>query len=175
MARILIAWFAQNARDLAWRKTRDPYAIWISEIMLQQTQVKTVIPYFERWMKNLPTVADFARADSQKVLKLWEGLGYYRRVRHAHSTAEIIMRRHGGKFPDNFNEILGLPGIGRYTAGAISSMAFDLPEPILDGNVIRVLSRVFGVGEIPVTKWSMQRSGNWPKTWSRSIPRVARP
>jgi A/G-specific adenine glycosylase len=141
----LIAWFARNARDLPWRRTHDPYAIWISEIMLQQTQVKTVIPYFERWMKQLPTLAAFARARPQKVLKLWEGLGYYSRVRNAQAAAQLIMREHGGRFPQKFNEILALPGIGRYTAGAISSIAFNQPEPILDGNVIRVLSRIFGV------------------------------
>jgi A/G-specific adenine glycosylase len=148
----LIAWFAQNARDLPWRRTRDPYAIWISEIMLQQTQVKTVIPFFERWMRQLPTLADFARARPRKVLKLWEGLGYYSRVRHARAAAQFIMQRHGGRFPRNFDDILALPGIGRYTAGAISSIAFNQPAPILDGNVIRVLSRIFGVEGNPRDK-----------------------
>ena len=163
VARNLIAWFAQNARDLPWRRTRDPYAIWISEIMLQQTQVKTVIPYFERWMKQLPSVAAFARARPQKGLKLWEGLGYYSRARHAHAAAKFIMRQHGGRFPRNFDDILALPGIGRYTAGAISSIAFNQPTPILDGNVIRVLSRIFGVEGDPrdkqtsATLWQLAR------------------
>ena len=163
VARSLIVWFARNSRDLPWRRTHDPYAIWISEIMLQQTQVKTVIPYFERWMRRLPTLAAFARARPQKVLKLWEGLGYYSRVRHAQAAAQVIMRRHGGRFPRNFDDILALPGIGRYTAGAISSIAFNQPAPILDGNVIRVLSRNFGVEGNPrdkqtnATLWQLAR------------------
>jgi A/G-specific adenine glycosylase len=137
--------------------------VYISEIMLQQTQVKTVIPYFERWMRQLPTLAAFARARPQKVLKLWEGLGYYTRVRHAHAAAQVIMRRHGGRFPRNFDDILALPGIGRYTAGAISSIAFNQPAPILDGNVIRVISRIFGVEGNPrdkqtnATLWQLAR------------------
>ena len=149
---ILLDWFSKNARDLPWRRTRDPYAIWVSEIMLQQTQVKTVIPYFERWMRQLPTLADFARAQPQKVLKLWEGLGYYTRVRNAQAAAKVIMRRHGGRFPRQFDDILALPGVGRYTAGAISSIAFNQPAPILDGNVIRVLTRVFGIKGDPRDK-----------------------
>lgn len=152
VARNLIAWFAGNARDLPWRRTHDPYAIWISEIMLQQTQVKTVIPYFERWMSRLPTLVDFARARPQMVLKLWEGLGYYSRVRNAQAAAQVIMQRHGGRFPQDFDDILALPGIGRYTAGAISSIAFNQPAPILDGNVIRVLSRIFGIKGDPREK-----------------------
>lgn len=151
-ARSLIAWFSQNARDLPWRRTHDPYAIWISEIMLQQTQVKTVIPYFERWMRRLPALADFARARPQKVLKLWEGLGYYSRVRNAQAAAQVIVKQHGGRFPRNFDDILALPGIGRYTAGAISSIAFNRPAPILDGNVIRVLCRIFGIAGDPRDK-----------------------
>jgi A/G-specific adenine glycosylase len=152
VARSLISWFSKNARDLPWRRTHDPYAIWISEIMLQQTQVKTVVPYFERWMRQLPTLAAFARARPQKVLKLWEGLGYYSRVRNAHTAAQTIMRQHGGLFPRKFDDILALPGIGRYTAGAISSIAFTQPAPILDGNVIRVLCRIFGVEGNPRDK-----------------------
>lgn len=120
--------------------------------MLQQTQVKTVIPYFERWMRQLPTLKEFARARPQKVLKLWEGLGYYSRVRNAQAAAKLIMVQQGGKFPREFDAILALPGIGRYTAGAISSIAFNQPQPILDGNVIRVLSRVFGIEGDPRDK-----------------------
>jgi A/G-specific adenine glycosylase len=148
----LLKWFAAEARDLPWRRTSDPYGIWISEIMLQQTQVKTVIPYFERWMDSLPAVADLAKAKPEKVLKLWEGLGYYRRARHAQAAAQAIVDNHGGRFPDNFEHIRALPGIGRYTAGAISSIAFHQPTPILDGNVMRVLSRIFGVAGDPREK-----------------------
>ncbi len=120
--------------------------------MLQQTQVKTVIPYFERWMRALPTMGDFARARPQRVLKLWEGLGYYRRVRLAQAAARLIMEKHAGRFPENFDEVLALPGVGRYTAGAICSIAFNQPAPILDGNVIRVLSRLLGIAGDPRSK-----------------------
>ena len=150
--RALLEWFDRNARDLPWRRTRDPYAIWISEIMLQQTQVKTVIAFWESWMRALPDVHAFARADSAHIHKLWEGLGYYSRVRNAHAAAQIIVEKHGGQFPATFDDVLNLPGVGRYTAGAICSIAFNLPTPILDGNVIRVLSRVFGVGGDPRAK-----------------------
>src|SRR5512139_2604113 len=113
LANALTRWFASHARDLPWRRTRDPYAIWISEIMLQQTQVKTVIPYWQRWMRELPTIEALARARPERVLKLWEGLGYYTRARNLHQAARLIMTRHGGKFPERFEDILALPGIGR--------------------------------------------------------------
>jgi len=145
-------WFDQNARDLPWRRTHDPYAVWISEIMLQQTQVKTVIPYYQRWMRELPTIAQFARARPERVLKLWEGLGYYRRVRLAQAAARLIIKQHAGRFPEAFDEVLALPGVGRYTAGAICSIAFDQPAPILDGNVIRVFSRLLGIAGDPRSK-----------------------
>src|SRR5947209_8155612 len=138
---LLLAWFAQNARDLPWRRTSNPYAIWVSEIMLQQTQVKTVIPYWERWMRELPTIAALAEAKPERIHKLWEGLGYYTRVRNLQKAARLVMQKHGGKVPNSFEDLLALPGIGRYTAGAISSIAFNQPKPILDGNVIRVLTR----------------------------------
>lgn len=141
----LLAWFARNARDLPWRRTRDPYAIWVSEIMLQQTQVKTVLPYWERWMRELPDVAALARAKTETLHKFWEGLGYYTRVRNMHKAARFVIERHGGRFPEDFEQVLELPGIGRYTAGAICSIAFNQPRPILDGNVVRVLSRLFGI------------------------------
>lgn len=144
-----LEWFAANARDLPWRHTRDPYRIWISEIMLQQTQVKTVIPFYNRWMEALPDVASVAKARQEKVLKLWEGLGYYTRARNLQKAAQVIMERHAGKFPRTFDEVLALPGIGRYTAGAICSIALNLPTPILDGNVIRVLCRLFGIWDNP--------------------------
>jgi A/G-specific adenine glycosylase len=146
---LLMEWFARCARDLPWRHTRDPYAVWVSEIMLQQTQVKTVIPYFNRWLEAVPTIATLARARSAKIHKLWEGLGYYSRVRNMQAAAKIIVEQHGGRFPTRFEDILELPGIGRYTAGAICSIAFDEPAPIVDGNVIRVLTRLYGIGGDP--------------------------
>src|SRR5258707_674998 len=149
---LLLNWFSTNARDLPWRRTRDPYAIWVSEIMLQQTQVKTVIPFWSRWMRELPTIEAAAKAPSSKIHKLWEGLGYYTRVRNLQKAAQIIVEKHGGKFPENFDEVLALPGIGRYTAGAICSIAFNQPTPILDGNVIRVLARLFGIKGDPREK-----------------------
>ncbi|MGA2174855.1 MAG: A/G-specific adenine glycosylase [Verrucomicrobiota bacterium] len=164
IAKKLAAWYRINARDLPWRQTRDPYAVWISEIMLQQTQVKTVIPYFERWMRTLPTVEAFARAPLAKILKLWEGLGYYNRVRNAQAAARQIVRHHAGRFPEAFDDVLALPGVGRYTAGAICSIAFNQPAPVLDGNVIRVLSRLFGIAGDPRGKsvntklWNLARA-----------------
>jgi A/G-specific adenine glycosylase len=149
---LLLDWFAQNARDLPWRRTRDPYAIWVSEIMLQQTQVKTVLPYWEQWMRELPTIKAAAKASPDKIHKLWEGLGYYTRARNLQKAANRIMEKYGGTFPQNFDDVLALPGIGRYTAGAICSIAFNQPTPILDGNVIRVLTRVFDIGENPREK-----------------------
>jgi A/G-specific adenine glycosylase len=145
----LLVWFCANARDLPWRRTRDPYAIWVAEIMLQQTQVSTVLPYWERWLQALPTVATLASAPADRVLKLWEGLGYYRRARHLQEAAALIMKQHDGRVPNDFDALLALPGIGRYTAGAIASIAFNQPRPVLDGNVIRVLTRVFGLRDNP--------------------------
>ena len=148
----LLAWFAHGARDLPWRRTRDPYAIWVSEIMLQQTQVKTVIPYWERWMHALPEIRDLAEATPETIHKLWEGLGYYTRVRNLQKASRQIIANHNGQFPRDHEAILDLPGIGRYTAGAISSIAFNEPTPILDGNVIRVLTRLFGIATNPREK-----------------------
>src|SRR5262249_48367585 len=145
-------WFAVNARDLPWRRTNDPYAVWASEIMLQQTQVKTVIPYWERWIKALPDIGSLARARPERIHKLWEGLGYYTRVRNMEKAAQKIVAEHEGEFPSEFGKVLDLPGIGRYTAGAICSIAFNQPTPILDGNVIRVLARLFGIGGNPRDK-----------------------
>ena len=137
---LLLDWFHREARDLPWRRTSDPYAIWVSEIMLQQTQVKTVIPYWERWMRELPTIQSLAGAAPEKIHKLWEGLGYYTRVRNLQKAAQQIVAEHDGKFPTHFDGVLALPGIGRYTAGAVCSIAFNQPMPILDGNVIRVVT-----------------------------------
>jgi A/G-specific adenine glycosylase len=147
----LLAWFARCARDLPWRRTRDPYAIWVSEIMLQQTQVKTVIPYWERWMREFPNAAAVTRAHPERLHKMWAGLGYYTRVRNLQRAAQVIVAEHGGQFPREITALRALPGIGRYTAGAIASIAFDEPRPILDGNVIRVLTRVFGIAADPRT------------------------
>jgi len=154
----LLEWFSASARDLPWRRTRDPYAIWVSEIMLQQTQVKTVMPYWDRWMRELPTIEALANASPEKIHKLWEGLGYYTRVRNMQAAAKQIesgkrkAKNGNAGFPDKFEDVLALPGIGRYTAGAICSIAFNQPTPILDGNVIRVLTRVFGIAENPKEK-----------------------
>jgi adenine-specific DNA glycosylase len=145
----LLSWFGQSARDLPWRKTNDPYAIWVSEIMLQQTQVKTVIPYWERWMKRFPTVRHLSKASLDEVHKLWEGLGYYSRARNLHRAAEIIVNEYGGSVPSDFAKVIALPGIGRYTAGAICSIAFNQPTPALDGNVIRVFTRLFAIADNP--------------------------
>jgi A/G-specific adenine glycosylase len=153
----LLDWFAANARDLPWRRTRDPYAIWISEIMLQQTQVKTVIPFWTRWLRELPTIEAAANAPSEKIHKLWEGLGYYTRVRNLQKAAQVIVEKYDAKFPEKFDDVLALPGIGRYTAGAICSIAFNQSKPILDGNVIRVLTRIFGIAENPKEKQTNTR------------------
>jgi A/G-specific adenine glycosylase len=152
LVQALLEWFRASARDLPWRRTRDPYAIWVSEIMLQQTQVKTVLPYWERWMQAMPNVGTLARAESGKLHKLWEGLGYYTRVRNLQKAAQVILAEHDGKFPSEFEAILALPGIGRYTAGAISSIAFNQPKPILDGNVMRVLTRICSISGDPRDK-----------------------
>ena len=141
----LLAWYDANKRDLPWRRTQDPYKIWISEIMLQQTRVDTVIPYYERFLDWFPTIADLAQAPEEKLLKAWEGLGYYSRVRNMQKAAQQIMEDHGGVFPSSYDEISKLKGIGPYTAGAIASIAFGLPEPAVDGNVLRVLARLFEV------------------------------
>ena len=157
----LLRWFQEQARDLPWRREADPYGIWISEIMLQQTQVKTVIPYWQRWMEQLPTVERLANASDETVLKLWEGLGYYSRVRNIHRAARIIVDSHGGQFPRESESILALPGIGPYTAGAISSIAYGDPRPIVDGNVIRVLTRVDGIRES--TKLGATKAWLWKR------------
>lgn len=143
----LLAWYQRHARVLPWRASHDPYGIWISEIMLQQTQVNTVIPYWERWMQALPDITALAMAPLQEIYKLWEGLGYYRRARFLKQAAEYIQVNHDGVFPRTYAEILNLPGIGRYTAGAICSIAFDQTYPVLDGNVKRVLCRYEAVKE----------------------------
>jgi len=139
----LCSWFSENMRDMPWRHTRDPYSIWVSEIMLQQTQVDTVIPYYERFMKRFPSVEALARASLEEVLALWQGLGYYKRAENLHRGARYIVEQHGGHFPDDPAALRKIPGIGAYTAGAVLSIAFGIPAPAVDGNVMRVLSRLF--------------------------------
>ncbi|HEY3391384.1 MAG TPA: A/G-specific adenine glycosylase [Lacipirellulaceae bacterium] len=142
LRRRLLAWYRDRARDLPWRHSRDPYRVWVSEVMLQQTQVATVREYFERFTAAIPDVHQLAAADEQRVLRLWEGLGYYRRARQLHATAKEIVAQHGGEFPSDTAELIKLPGIGRYTAGAIASIAFGRRAPILEANTIRLLSRL---------------------------------
>ncbi|MFC1757578.1 A/G-specific adenine glycosylase [Planctomycetota bacterium] len=149
--RRLLKWFDSNSRDLPWRESRDPYKIWVSEIMLQQTQVATVRSYFTRFVKRFPNVRSLAKAEESEVLRLWEGLGYYRRARQMHRAAKEIVTEHGGKFPVTFNDVLDLPGIGRYTAGAILSIAHDQRQPIVEANTIRLYSRLMAYPEDPRT------------------------
>ena len=141
----LLTWYDENKRDLPWRRSNNPYHIWISEIMLQQTRVDTVIPYYERFLDCFPTVKDLAIAPEERLLKAWEGLGYYSRVRNMQEAAQQIVAEFEGEFPHTYEGIFSLKGIGPYTAGAIASIAFGLPEPAVDGNVMRVLSRLFEV------------------------------
>lgn len=138
----LLRWYRGSRRDLPWRRTRDPYAIWISEIMLQQTRVAAVLPYYERFLDRFPDPSALAAADEEEVLATWSGLGYYRRARALHAAAHVIVERHAGRLPQEPALLRELPGIGRYTAGAIASIAFDVAEPIVDGNIRRVLSRL---------------------------------
>lgn len=142
---LLLRWYDANARDLPWRRTRDPYAIWVSEVMLQQTRVETVKPYFTRFLERFPDATSLARATEDEVLSAWSGLGYYRRARLLHAGVREVVARYGGHVPEGADERASLPGVGRYTAGAIGSIAFDREEPIVDGNVARVLSRIRGI------------------------------
>ncbi len=145
----LLKWFDENQRDLPWRKNKTPYRIWVSEIMLQQTQVATVVNYYKRFMKCFPTVKKLASAEEADVLKLWEGLGYYRRARQLHAAAKLVVQQHGGRFPTDFESVLALPGIGRYTAGAILSISLDQQQPILEGNTIRLFARLMEMKSDP--------------------------
>ena len=147
--RALLKWFREDARDLPWRKTKDPYFIWLSEIILQQTRVDQGLPYYLRFTRAFPTVRDLADAPEGKVLKLWEGLGYYSRARNLHKAARLVCEEFGGVVPGDMDGLRLLPGVGRYTAGAIASIAFGLVEPVLDGNVIRVLCRLFRIDTPP--------------------------
>ena len=147
MAAPLLAWYDEHKRTLPWRGERDPYKVWVSEIMLQQTRVAAVIPYYQRWMEALPTVAHLAAVDEEELMKLWQGLGYYSRARNLRKAAGVIMEQYGGRFPDTREELLKLPGIGDYTAGAIAAIAFDRAVPAVDGNVLRVAARVANIAE----------------------------
>ena len=151
LRRALLRWYRQNARDLPWRQTTDPYCIWLSEIMLQQTRVETVIDYYHRFLEAFPTVQDLADAPADQVMKRWEGLGYYSRARNLHKAAQTICQEHGGAFPRSVEGWMALPGVGRYTAGAIASIAFGVKAPVVDGNVKRVLSRLFFI-ETPLER-----------------------
>jgi A/G-specific adenine glycosylase len=152
--RRLLGWFAEHKRALPWRREpRDPYRVWLSEVMLQQTQVATVIPYFERWLAQFPTLADFAAAPLDDVLKRWEGLGYYSRARNFHKAAQSVVREHGGQIPDTVERLLELPGVGRYTAGAIASLAFGRDAAVVDGNVKRVIGRLYAIADPDADLW----------------------
>ena len=165
----LVAWFRENGRDYPWRRTRDPYAILVSEVMLQQTQISTVLDrgYYSRWLDRFPDFATLAVAAEADILRAWEGLGYYRRARNLQRLAQIVIDRHGGVFPDQPAQIRALPGIGPYTAGAVASFAFGLPEPIVDGNVARVLARLFN-DDTPVDSTAGSK-----KLWQRATDLVS--
>jgi A/G-specific adenine glycosylase len=147
ITQILIAWYGENKRDLPWREVRDPYKIWLSEIILQQTRVDQGMEYYHRFVDRFATIHDLANASEEDVLKLWQGLGYYSRARNLHHTAKIIANDLDGVFPDTYNGLLDLKGIGPYTAAAIASISFDQPHPVVDGNVSRVISRLFAINE----------------------------
>ena len=138
----IIKWYQKNKRDLPWRKEKNPYHIWLSEIMLQQTRIEAVKQYYKRFLEELPTIQDLAKVEEEKLLKLWEGLGYYNRAKNLKKAAQIIQEKYQGNMPKNYSQLIELPGIGEYTAGAISSIAYNEPQPAVDGNVLRVISRL---------------------------------
>jgi len=156
----LIQWYLKNHRDFPWRKTSDPYSIWISEIMLQQTTTEAVIPYYQRFLKKFPTIQDLAQAPLEDVYKMWEGLGYYRRAKHIHETAQTIVNQYHGIFPSKYQEILSLKGIGPYTAGAICSIAFHQSTPAIDGNVLRIIARQYLILENIATQQTQKKITN---------------
>jgi len=153
--RRLLAWFRAHRRQLPWRARRDPYRVWVAEIMLQQTRIAAVLPYYRRFLEGFPTLQSLSRAPQEKVLKLWSGLGYYSRARNLHRAAKEIVAKHGGRFPRSLDDVLALPGIGRYTAAAVLSIAYDEPFAVLDGNVARVLARLGAV------RGDLRASGRW--------------
>lgn len=141
----IISWYLQHKRELPWRNTSDPYKVWLSEVILQQTRVAQGLPYYKNFVKHFPTVFDLAQADEEQVLKIWQGLGYYSRARNLHYTAQYVSENLNGKFPKSYNELLKLKGVGSYTAAAIASFSYEEPVAVLDGNVFRVLARYFGI------------------------------
>lgn len=157
LRRALLAWYGREKRDLPWRRSRDPYRVWVSEVMLHQTRVETVLPYYERFLRRFPDARALARARLQSVLKAWEGLGYYARARNLHRAARVVVREHGGRLPRDPDALSRLPGIGPYTVGAILSIAYGRPAPAVDGNVRRVLSRLFGVESDPADPLTRRR------------------
>jgi A/G-specific adenine glycosylase len=159
----LLAWYDLNGRDLPWRRDRDPYRVWLSEIMLQQTRVSAVLEHYRRFLQRFPNIQKLAAAREPAVLAAWSGLGYYRRARMMHAAAKTIVKEHGGKFPQTITELRALPGIGRYTAAAIASIVFDTPAAVVDGNVERVLGRVFGAGLAGEEVWQTAEALLSPK------------
>ena len=153
----LVRWYLARQRPLPWRQTNDPYRIWVSEVMLQQTQAATVIPYYERFTSHFPTLSALAAADLDDVLKLWEGLGYYSRARNLHRAARLLVEQHKGVLPRSLQELLALPGFGHYTAAAVASIAYGIPEPVVDGNVLRVLTRYRGITDDITKNSTIQR------------------
>ncbi len=167
----LLRWFRTHRRDLPWRASRDPYRIWIAEIMLQQTRIAAVLPYYDRFLRNFPTLRALARARQEKVLRLWSGLGYYTRARNLHRAAKEIVCNHGGKFPHRLRDALALPGIGRYTAAAVLSIAYRLPLAALDGNVARVLARLGAIrGDLRVPRRWQRLAGGAEHLLARQAP-----
>lgn len=144
IANPLVTWYQENKRILPWREGKNPYHIWLSEVMLQQTRIEAVKVYYYRFLRELPTIADLAKVEEEKLLKLWEGLGYYNRARNLKKAAEVVVEKYNGIMPNTYEELLSLPGIGEYTAGAIASIAYDKKEPAVDGNVLRVIARAVG-------------------------------
>ncbi len=167
----LLDWYARHGRELPWRKTRDPYRIWLSEIMLQQTTVTAVIPYYERFLRAFPSLSSLAAAPLDEVIQLWAGLGYYSRARNLHRAAVLLASEFSGEFPAELDRLMSLPGIGRSTAGAIRAIAFDLPAPILDGNVRRVLVRLYALNEDP--RSSKAERQLW--LWAEQLTSAERP
>ncbi|HSJ06307.1 MAG TPA: A/G-specific adenine glycosylase [Longimicrobiales bacterium] len=155
--RALLDFFDGTARSLPWRGSGDPYAIWVSEVMAQQTRIDTVIPYYERWMARFPDITTLAGADTDDVLRHWQGLGYYGRARNLYAAARVVRERHGGEVPTSYDDLLDLPGVGEYTAGAVSSIAFGVPAPAVDGNVRRVLARLYDEAR-PSAAWLRRRA-----------------
>lgn len=164
--RALLNWYRNNGRNLPWRRTRDPYRILVSEFMLQQTQVATVRPYYEKWSRRFPTFAALAAASESEVLHAWQGLGYYARARNLRSTAKLVVDRHGGSFPKEIEQMRKLPGVGKYTAHAVATFAFDQPVPIVEANTSRVLSRLFDL------RVSIDSSSGLQKLWARAAKLV---